>query len=359
MKEIRVWFNHWFSTAYHLINLIREDQNHSYYFVGTNESRESVIKLVCNEFSTEPSFDTPEEYVNYCLKFCDEHDIDVFVPYREMLTICRHSGRFAEQAVKLLLCENVALMETLDDKGAAYKYFKHFMPCHVPPYQVVESLEAFIDAYENLKGQFNRICFKFVQDKGAKSFRVIDERMDDYSSLSIGVGNKISYQAAVELLKTAEVWKPMMVMPYLEGKSISIDCLLTPSGLISIPRHKVKGRVAEIRFDDEAVQLCNSFSEYSNMSMPYNYQVRYHNGNPYLLEINTRMSGGIQQSCLATGINIPNIAMNQLLGIDVPWTCEPLRKRVTHIEMPVLLSHPSHDQAASRRNSAASGAISS
>ena len=51
------------------------------------------------------------------------------------------------------------------------------------------------------------------------------------------------------------------------------------------------------------------------------------------------MSGGLQLSCLATGINLPAIALQQLLGKEMPWNY-PDRKeqRVAHIETPICLS---------------------
>ncbi len=49
------------------------------------------------------------------------------------------------------------------------------------------------------------------------------------------------------------------------------------------------------------------------LKFPCNIQFKIKEGIPYLLEINTRMSGGLQMACLAADINIPNIALNKLL----------------------------------------------
>ena len=56
-----------------------------------------------------------------------------------------------------------------------------------------------------------------------------------------------------------------------------------------------------------------------------------------MLEVNTRMSGGVQMSCVASGVNIPNIAVNKLLGIDRNWKNNMLEKDVTHVEIPIVL----------------------
>ena len=56
-----------------------------------------------------------------------------------------------------------------------------------------------------------------------------------------------------------------------------------------------------------------------------------------MLEVNTRMSGGVQMACLGSGVNIPNIAVNKLLGIDKHWTNNYEEKQVSHIEIPVVI----------------------
>ena len=56
-----------------------------------------------------------------------------------------------------------------------------------------------------------------------------------------------------------------------------------------------------------------------------------------MLEINTRMSGGLQMACLAADINIPNIALNKLLGKDVSWEQDRSERVVSYIEIPQMI----------------------
>ncbi len=46
---IRVWFNHWFSTSYRLIELMKENEGEQVWVVGTNKQSNSVIRNVCDE----------------------------------------------------------------------------------------------------------------------------------------------------------------------------------------------------------------------------------------------------------------------------------------------------------------------
>ncbi|MBE5870397.1 MAG: hypothetical protein E7294_03955 [Lachnospiraceae bacterium] len=51
---VRVWFNHWFSTAYRLIELMKQDEREEIYVIGTNKQTDSVIGKVCDEWYWEP-----------------------------------------------------------------------------------------------------------------------------------------------------------------------------------------------------------------------------------------------------------------------------------------------------------------
>ena len=64
----KIWFNHWFSTAYNIINMIKKGEG-DFYFIGTNENPKSVIESVCDEWYTEPKL-KDDAYVDFCLDFC-------------------------------------------------------------------------------------------------------------------------------------------------------------------------------------------------------------------------------------------------------------------------------------------------
>ena len=86
---------------------------------------------------------------------------------------------------------------------------------------------------------------------------------------------------------------------------------------------------------------CHAFHgkyEFAEAMMYIMLIFRMNQGKIFLLEINPRMSGGLQLSCLATGINLPAIALQQLLGKDLPWHyTNHEEQRVAHIETPICL----------------------
>jgi len=94
---LRVWFNHWFSTSYRLTEVMQEHADKKICIIGSNMRKNSVIQKVCDEWYEEPTCEG-EEYINYCLDFCKDRQIDVFVPRRNMLNISQNINKFNQPA---------------------------------------------------------------------------------------------------------------------------------------------------------------------------------------------------------------------------------------------------------------------
>lgn len=331
---VRIWMNHWFSTAYNIVNLIKQDDP-EFFVIGSNENVGSPIRTVCDEWYHEPTL-KDDTYVDYCVEFCREHYVDVFLPRRGMLDISKHIQRFASIGTKVMV-DDYSLISVLNHKNEAYELFKKEGIGIVPVYRMVTTTEQFCRGYSELKEQYKQVCFKFVKDEGGKSFRLIDNSKTGYATLFKKQTTRMTYDAAVAALSEKETFPPIMLMPYLPNEEISVDCLKTNSGIIMIPRVKGATRVEAIRYNPDILATCQRFFERIPLEMPCNIQFKYLEGIPYMLEVNTRMSGGVQMACLGSGINIPNIAVNKLLGIDKHWTNNYEEKQVSYIEIPVVI----------------------
>lgn len=336
---MRIWFNHWFSTAYHLINLIREGNPDRFYFVGSNKSDYAIYKRACDEWHREPENISEESYIDFCLEFCRAHGINIFVPRRFLTAVAGWREDFEKIGVKVLVGKDAGLMKILDDKVATYKFIAAGGAEEViPPYRLANNFDEFNQAYDELKTSDNRICYKLVEDEGALTFRVIDDAIENISALHNMPNMKLTFAAAQKILARYDFKIPLLVMPYLSGQEISVDCLTTPRGNIIIPRFKTNHRYSEIKFDDEIISAAEKILSLTKIDVPINIQFRMDGKKLYLLEINPRMSGGLQLSCLAAGINIPDLAINRLLGVEKTWTV-PNKKfcRVANIETPIII----------------------
>lgn len=334
---MRIWFNHWFSTVYHIIKLMREGFDGALTVIGSSSNSRAVYRQVCDEWY--PEEDLPQdEYVEFCLDFCRAHAVDVFAPRRSLVAIARASKRFEEAGVKLLLETDGDMVAMLDDKIATYDFFRGRLPEILPDFRLTHSLDEFNEAVASVNSPSGRLCYKLSMDEGARSFRVLDERIETMRALYEKAGSKITLRAAQAVLSGYDFSIPILVMPYLSGADVSVDCMETAGGRLMIPRFKV-GRFSEVRPDREVMRLCGHIMDLLRFEMPANIQFKMEGDTPYLLEINPRMSGGLQLSCLATGINLPAVALNKLLGHACDWHYpEPWEPSgVINLETPVLV----------------------
>ncbi len=330
---IKIWLNHWFSTAYNIINLIKQDSSESFYIIGSSRNCCAVYQNVCDEWYSEPDIDE-ESYVKFCLDFCKEKNIDVFLPRRNMVIISKHKSEFENIGVKVMV-DSYDKISVLNSKAESYKILKNLKSFNIPEYFVVTDAEQFYSAYNSLKQKYSKICFKFEQDEGGQSFRVINDTKNN--SLFEQHNSHITFNDAFETLSKMKGFPSIIVMPFLSGNEVSVDCLNTSTGRIMIPRVKDSTRAERIVYDNEILNMCIDFFDFYSLECPFNIQFRYLDGIPYLLEVNTRMSGGVQMSCLASGVNIPDIAVNKLLGIEKSWTMDYTEKVISYIETPLII----------------------
>lgn len=330
----RIWMNHWFSTALNIIDLLRQDIP-DIYIIGSNENEYSVIKNGCDEWYQEPVL-KDDEYVEYCLEFCKEHDVDFFLPRRGMLKISEQKHRFEEPGVKVMM-DDYYIVSILNHKERAYEYFKENSIGTVPDFYIVKTVDEFKSAYEKLLEKYKQVCFKFEKDEGGKSFRLIDNNRKGYAALFKKQNTRMTLDDVIAALSEREVFSPIMIMPFLPDEEISVDCLNTSMGLIALPRIKGNAKYEVLRFDKDIIDICKEFQDNAGLECPYNIQFKYLDGVPYFLEVNTRMSGGVQMACYASGVNIPSLALKKLSGEAVEWSCRGEEKILAQVLQPVTI----------------------
>lgn len=191
--------------------------------------------------------------------------------------------------------------------------------------------------YEDLLRKYKQVCFKFERDEGGKSFRLIDNQRKGYAALFKKQNTRMTLDDVLDALSEREVFSPIMIMPFLPDEEVSVDCLDTEKGLIALPRIKGNNKYELLRFDEDIISICRDFQNKVGLKCPYNIQFKYLDGIPYFLEVNTRMSGGIQMACYASGVNIPQLALKKISGEELDWSCKYEEKILAQVLQPVTI----------------------
>lgn len=342
---LNIWFNRWFSTVSHYMELIRHNPDQQEFIIhGTHPNSDTVYFNYCDVFSTEPDIEG-EDYIQFCLDYCIQNKIHIFVPRKENVLISRHLEKFEDIGVSVLVCPDGDLMAMVDNKAAMYQSLQNQekegnIIVTIPSYQIVHNAQEFKEAYEQLSKDNTKLCIKPVIGEGASGFRIIDNDADTIPFIfNTASSQKISYETALRILQTQEHFPDLMVLEYLDGYEYSIDCLADADGtlLTAIPRKKGNGRIREIEYNKDLIEIAEKMAIQYKIPYVFNIQVKYKDGIPKLLEINPRMSGGLHISCLAD-INFPYYAIKLLLGNQLEPLYPKFGLKATHIEQPVILS---------------------
>ena len=337
----RVWFNKMFSSVAAAIRLIREaDTSREYHILCTHTKAFSPVFLAADESAIEPNKLTGKAYLEWCLEFCREQQISIFVPGKEAGLIDTHKDQFAAQGTRILSVADQATLELLNDKAAFYHHVK--LPLAPPAeFTQFENVEQFETAYADLRERHPILCVKPAISVYGLGFSVLNEARSSAQLLMEGVQYQMGVEDFRRGIATMGNFRSMLLMEYLDGHEYSVDCLADNGRLIcAVPRKKSllvgHGQTIDIRED---IQTCAAeLAQQYNLNGIFNAQFREGRNGLRLLEINARMSGGIGMACLA-GANLPYLMLvgfdRGYEGLEIPALKNGIR--VTEMSQPVIL----------------------
>lgn len=323
----RILINNCGSQAVDIIKLLKEDKNnYIVYLTYKNEDKyKDVADLVLSDFM----YNSIDDYVNWLLDMCKVYQIDVFIPFNSMSMLVDFKELFENISVTMLVSSNTEVFTCLNEKIKTYQFLGSEFKQYIPLYYEANTVREFKSACEKIRGLGKDVCIKYSMDIASNSFRIINFGLRDISELDVKgldvtkrLSKMIDYETLIDMFVRAygvdNFEKPLMVMEYMSGVEISCDCLKNNNLDIVIIRKKVRGDVQHVVHDKTIRDACEKILDKTGYDGPCNIQFMYTlDNNLKLLEVNTRMSGGIMLSSYATGINLPLLAVNSVLGQDL------------------------------------------
>jgi hypothetical protein len=327
---IRVWFNKTFSSLHAALTLIREaDRDGRFRLVCSHPTPYAVAPLAAHEAASEPDGLTGEDYVDWCLAFCREQAIDVFVPGKEASHIAQRQADFLAQGVKVFSAAPAGMLECLHDKARFYASARA-PTAPAPACESFDSLAAFDDAYRRLRARHPALCMKPSVSVYGIGFRRIVEEASALDLLFDGNAQRIDLASLRAAFTGAAQFRVMLLMPYLAGHEFSVDCVACQGKLLcAVARRKPRdGRdghgqliVARPDIEEACVDLSAQFQLDGNVNIQFRED---EDGRLHILEINPRLSGGVAMACLA-GPNLPWIALASFVYGPASVSIPPIR----------------------------------
>lgn len=312
-SPLRVWLNHTYATNYWIAKMIKDNPDGvPVVLLTTGKNPLSPVLQAGDYKEIEPPEEVVgDEYVNWTLNFAREHNVDVFIPMREIGAIAARVSEFNAFGTNVLVSPPSSI-DLLEDKNLAYKVCKE-LGISVPPWRVATGAGEMFSAYTSLQeeiGTTETVCIKPVSGVGATGFRRITDRKPDLDSLLLKPQEEVSLDSLLTILQTAEengqAVPEYMLMPYLDEPEISFDCLSDYDGkLITTVSRSKNGKIRSLTNNPmPAAEIVNQICDAFSLAYLTNTQIRWYHGKPVLLETNTRISGGMYAASLG-GINFP------------------------------------------------------
>ncbi len=314
---IRVWYNKSFSFVYNVIQLIKQQDSQEFRLIVSHTQPHARALLVADEAYIEPSGLVGKTYVDWCLDFCQQHQIAVFVVGKEAQAIAQYQHLFEQIAVRLLLVADAPTLALLEDKAQ----FAQQLPAHIaqlPDTVTVTSYQQFEQAYQQLRASHACLSIKPAISIFGLGFRKIDEQGDCLQHILKGDEYIVGLQELRHAMQQQGPFGQLLLMEFLDGDEWSVDCVADKGQLwVGIQRRKFMAQkgVPSQYIDNnlEIAMMCQQLTAHLKLSGQFNIQFRAGQNGIRLLEINARPSGGMAMACLA-GVNLPYFALKALIN---------------------------------------------
>jgi hypothetical protein len=311
-----LWYNSGLSNTYDAVRLIREAAGGALRVLASHVEPLAPVLAAADLALVEPGGTLSDaDYVDWCLEVCRRHEVRLLIPSRRARALAAAGATFAAAGTRIQVF-SPALLDLFEHKDALYRDLTG-TTIPLPEYRVVDSLAAFDDAYAQLRTRHPRLCVKPTVGIFGSGFRILSETADDYDvllSVDPGIISLRAYRATLE--HTRRRFETLL-MPFLPDTERSVDCLAVAGRLVAGVARAKKGRHQLLETAGPTIDYARLLTERYGLDGVFNCQFKDQNETPHLLEINSRMSGGLLYTC-QSGINFPYWNAVLALGLVAP-----------------------------------------
>ncbi len=298
-------------------------QEKSFTITVADANPNAVGRFLNTDFETIPFANDPS-FSETVLSICKKKNIHALLPLvtDELIPLSQHRKEFELAGIKLLISP-AASLEIANNKSRLYEFLQ-WRGIAVPDFRVVETVEQFKTAIDELGYPEKSVCFKPSVSNGSRGFRIVSEQMNELDLLfnHKPTSTYISLVEAVRILSSG-IFPELLISEYLPGEEYSVDCLANHGeSILIVPRFRKKminGISVEGEFikDETIIGYCRQIIKELQLHGNIGIQVKKSEAGQFLiLEINPRVQGTIS-AALGAGVNLPVLAIKQELGLPI------------------------------------------
>lgn len=341
---MRIWFNKTFSTIQAVFRNLRLSAS------GQPLAR-SEISIICthtfayasafqeaDEAYLEPAELHGQDYLAWCIAFCQQHAITLFWPGKEAALISQHHAAFNAVGTQVLSVADFDTLTLLHHKGHFYQQVPPDV-ARVMEFRAVHDAEGFDQAVAELSVNHERLCIKPAVSVYGLGFKILDTQRNSITHVLKGVEYQIPQQELRQGMAQTGHFDTLLVMEHLGGHEWSVDCAGQQGTLLCAVQRKkslLPGHGQTIDNHPDIAGMVARLTAHYRLNGLFNIQFKEGAHGVRLLEINPRPSGGFGMACLA-GVNLAQVALQAVRGESIDPPVVQYGLRVTEVNTPVVL----------------------
>ncbi|MGZ8908452.1 MAG: ATP-grasp domain-containing protein [Methylococcaceae bacterium] len=336
---MRIWFNKTFSTISAVFrNLHQSVPAGEITLVCSHNHQAAAAFLAADECYLEPAELIGLPYLEWCVEFCRQRNIQLFWPGKEAALISRHHVLFRAIGTQVLSVADFDTLTLLHNKADFYGALPVDVAT-VMDFIAVKDLDSFDNAVAQLSTKHDKLCVKPAESVYGLGFRVLDTQRDSITQLLKGVEYQIPLAELRQGMINTPQFDTLLVMEHLGGPEWSVDCAGQHGELLCAVQRKkspLAGHGQSIDNNADIQGMVTRLTLHYRLNGLFNIQFKEGRDGVRLLEINPRPSGGFGMACLS-GANLAQIALQGIKGETVSQPVIRYGLRVTEVNTPVVL----------------------
>jgi hypothetical protein len=336
---MRIWFNKTFSTIGAVFGNLRQSvPAGEVTVICTHTHLTASAFTVADESHLEPSELTGLAYLEWCVIFCHQQNIQLFWPGKEAALISQYHALFRAVGTQVLSVADHDTLALLHDKADFYAALSPDV-AQAMDFIAVDNREAFDDAVATLSAKHESLCVKPAVSVFGLGFRILDTQRDSITQLLKGIEYQIPLQELRQGMNNTPQFATLLVMEHLAGPEWSVDCAGRHGELLCAVQRKkspLAGHGQSIDNNADIQGMVIRLAAHYKLNGLFNIQFKEGVNGPRLLEINPRPSGGFGMACLS-GANLAHIALQSIKGETFQPPVIRYGLRVSEVNTPVVL----------------------
>ncbi|MDO6680752.1 MULTISPECIES: ATP-grasp domain-containing protein [unclassified Oceanobacter] len=279
--------------------------------------------------------DSPDK-IDWVIDTALEHGVQVLLAGRNWQLFETARDRFEAHGLQLITGGMSLETFRLVDNKSLFTAAAERAGLACVPAVTVTTAEELAQAYADMS-VYGEVCIKPAIGIYGQGFWRFREGVDAFRCFANPDAREVNFEAYLQAYGLDTQRAPMLVMPYMAGSECSVDMVCEAGVAVAYVGRRKQGLYQTFERESAAVELALKAAAHFGCDGLVNVQTRDDdNGQPHLLEINPRYSGGIGYTRL-TGVNLPGIWACRRLGLPEPvsdWLPN-LKVKVVSVALPL------------------------